>query len=260
MLPLLPLLGKLASGGLRPGDSGPIYAETELHRFIVEPLNALSAAVFVIIPLYWFFRLRGEYRRHLFVAAALPVLLIGGLGGTLYHAFRTSEVWLVMDWLPIVLLSLAASGYFLTRVLGDWRKAGGLILCIFLLQSALMHAARSWARVPKHVAINANYALLGAVILAPLAWLLVKTKFRHGVYPALAAASFAAALFSRVADRWEDPLMLGGYAAGTHFLWHVFGALACHFMLAYLYRLNAPVPGRVRPASAPRRRPVRADS
>lgn len=258
MLHLLPLL---CAGNTCVGDSGPIYAETDVSRFIVEPFNAVSAAIFVLIPLYWFLRVGGEYRRHLFVTVALPFLLIGGVGGTLYHAFRSSEVWLLMDWLPIALLSLAASGYFLTKVLGSWRKALLIIFGVFVLQGALMYSAGKWQLVPPHIAVNANYAMLGAVILAPLVWLLVKTKFRNAAFPALALAAFAAALFCRIADRW-DPLMIGQYTAGTHFLWHVFGALACNFILAYLYRLNAPPPEKQprREAPARRRVPVRADS
>jgi len=70
-------------------DGGPTYTETHLDRFIVEPWNAASCLSFILIVAYWVVRLRGQYRQYLFLTACLPVLLMGGIGGTLYHALRT---------------------------------------------------------------------------------------------------------------------------------------------------------------------------
>ena len=62
----------------RGPDGGPMYLETNLERFIAEPFNAASAAMFLLIVAYWLVRLRGQYRRHLFVCFAHEEVRGGG--------------------------------------------------------------------------------------------------------------------------------------------------------------------------------------
>ncbi|MEL7532174.1 MAG: hypothetical protein AAFN10_12730, partial [Bacteroidota bacterium] len=99
-------------------DNGPIYTETNLDQLIVEPWNAASAIIFVFIALYWLVRLKNQIRQHIFLYVSSWILLIGGVGGFLYHAFRVSEVFLTMDWVPIAILSLAGSGFFFYQFTG----------------------------------------------------------------------------------------------------------------------------------------------
>src|SRR3954471_21330001 len=80
----------------RGPDHGPLYTETpaELKAgapypgTIAEPWNAATAFLFVLIVVYWVARLRGRLKRHSFLAVALPLLFVGGVGGTLYHGLR----------------------------------------------------------------------------------------------------------------------------------------------------------------------------
>ena len=48
---------------------------------------------------------------------------------------------------------------------------------------------------------------------------------------------FGLALFSRIIDLRLDL----GLPMGTHWLWHTFGALACHQMFNYLYHTRRNV-------------------
>src|SRR5947209_1228716 len=82
-------------------DKGPIYVETNLNRFIREPFNAVTALAFVVLVIVWLVRLRGRYRQHPFLMACLPILLAGGIGGTLYHGLRRWPAMLVLDVAPI---------------------------------------------------------------------------------------------------------------------------------------------------------------
>ncbi|WNJ17076.1 hypothetical protein [Pontibacter sp. G13] len=213
---------------LRPKDTGPIYTETNMENWIVEPFNAASAILFVLVVGYWFWKLRGQYRHHLFLTFVLPVLLIGGIGGTLYHAFRNSEFFLVMDWLPIMLLTLAASMYFLVRVLGKWYYAFATFVVVFLMQWL------TYLFVPQRYAINVSYAITGLYVLIPVWMMMAKTQYRHSQHVWWSLLSFGLALFFRSID----PMAL--LPMGTHFLWHVFGAGACHGMLMYTYLINLP--------------------
>ena len=204
-------------------DGGPVYAETNLAHKVVEPWNALSAFLFVLIVVYWAFRLKGKYRQHKFLAFVIPLLAIGGIGGTIYHAFRYSEIFLLMDWVPILMICLSAGFYFLMKSLGSWKPAVLVTLGVFLLERLV------FVVFAPRIAVNASYILLAAFVLLPTWLMLHKKRYFQGKYVGFALLAFVAAIFFRIADRWEWLPM------GTHFLWHTFGALACTMMLQYMY-------------------------
>jgi hypothetical protein len=101
-------------------DGGPLYTETDPSRLLVEPLNAVTALAFLVLVVAWAVRLRGRYSRYPFLACCLPILAVGGIGGTVYHAFRASRLFLVMDFVPIYLLGLAATVYLWARIRPRW--------------------------------------------------------------------------------------------------------------------------------------------
>jgi hemolysin III len=230
-----------------PTDGGPIYTETDMNRFVVEPFNAGSALLFVLIVAYWAWRLRGRFHKHPFISACLPVLFIGGVGGTIYHAFRLSWVFLFMDFMPIVILTIAASFYFWRKVLyRSWQ-----LWVVFPAFLAVMIGSRwlLWqygSETLRPFVINIGYALTGLMVLIPLFLLLRKTRWRYGGVVLWALACFGLAVLFRTADPW------GWFPFGTHWLWHVFGAFACSALIEYVYRLRA-VWRVMFPESAPRR-------
>ena len=103
-----------------PNDTGPIYMETLMGRFPVEPWNTYSNLLFLALIVFWFFRVRRNVRDHRFIAYSLPVFLLGWVGGTVYHATRSHEVWLFLDWAPIALLALAVAIFFWHRQGVSW--------------------------------------------------------------------------------------------------------------------------------------------
>lgn len=113
-----------------PNDTGPVYAETLAGRFPVEPFNTLSNLVFLFILVYWGVRVYKQPGEHRFLAWCLPVLGIGWVGGTLFHATRSHEVWLLMDWVPILLLCFAAVVYFIFKLIKPV-KYRLLVLAVF---------------------------------------------------------------------------------------------------------------------------------
>src|SRR5688500_16819572 len=76
-------------------DRGPRYTETPRDPYapdappVAEPWNAVTAALFVALAVGWLVRLRGRYRNFPFLVCCVPILLVGGIGGTLYHGLRT---------------------------------------------------------------------------------------------------------------------------------------------------------------------------
>lgn len=223
----------------RAPDRGPIYTETDFSHTIVEPYNALSAALFLVVVIYWTRVLWGRFAQHRFLAAALPVLTIGAVGGTLYHALRMWRGFLIMDYMPILLLALAAGVYFLRRLLGSLLAASGLVIVWFSVQGCFFYAVRhGYLAVPLHVSINLSYALLGLLVAGPIAAYLLRVDRQHAWRFAIALCAFAAGLSFRYLDALRPPLL----PMGTHFLWHLCGALAVYQCFALIYAVERPVP------------------
>jgi hypothetical protein len=228
----------LVVGGSMP-DGGPRYTETPPDpyapgtRFPAEPWNALTALLFVVLVAAWAWRLRGRYRDFPFLCCCMPILLAGGIGGTLYHATRTSHVLLMLDVVPIMMLGSAGSVFMAVRC---WGRRGvffvpvaaGLYAAVNLL---LFHAA---GPVGEQTTINISYAALAVVVLFPVGLVLVRTRFRHGGWVAAGLVAFVIAWFFRLVDQRI------GYALpmGSHWLWHSFGAAATALLIEYFYRVE----------------------
>jgi hemolysin III len=68
-------------------DGGPLYTETNFDHFIREPFNATTAVLYLFLAIYWIIQIqKNKNLQSRFLMFALPVLAIGGIGGTLFHA------------------------------------------------------------------------------------------------------------------------------------------------------------------------------
>ena len=224
----------------RLADAGPRYLETPADPYapdapvIAEPWNAVTASFFIVIVLAWAVRLRGRYRRFPFLVCCMPILLAGGIGGTLYHAFRTQLAYFLLDVIPIQLLGIASSAYLAIRL---GRSVGMLrvllisiaILVAFFFVNGLLQLVPS--DIPT-LRISLGYASLAAIILIPVLVTLVRSRFAHAGFVWAGLGSFAIALFFRFVDPYS-PLPMG-----THWLWHTFGALCTAFVIEYFYRVE----------------------
>lgn len=209
-------------------DGGPVYAETDLNQFIVEPWNAFSSLAILIPAFYWLWRIRGSFSHYRFMLYAIPLVVLGGLGSALFHGFRVSPVFLVMDILPSALLTLSISIYLWIKVLKRWWYVFFIIIPAFLVRGLF------WGNLPQHVAINVSYFTTGVIVALPLLIILYKTKFRNIGTVLGAIIPFVLALGFRQLDASDVPFL----PMGTHFLWHVFSAIGAYFMLKYLYILR----------------------
>ena len=211
-----------------PADGGMIYTETNLNHSFPEPLNTITSCFFFILALYWIFRLKGFSKQYVFLSLASWILLIGSIGGTLYHGLRQYPVFIMMDWLPISILCLLASVYFWIRFSGKW-FVGLIALLVFLTLELQVRKLMQGNNLQSGISLN--YAAMVFMILLPLVLLLIKMKGHNWQFIVSALISFGIALFFRVADSW--PLL----TVGTHFLWHTFGAIATALMFVFLKRI-----------------------
>ena len=216
-----------------PNDSGPIYRETIEGNGIAEPWNALSNLIFLFIVLYWGFKIYKDLKQHRFLAFGLPVLLIGYIGGTIYHATRSHEVWLLMDWIPIVLLCLSAAIYFFWKLHFKRRYITTIIAFPFFISFSIEHFP-----IPSYLGNLIGYSIIVLVILFPLLRYLYLTGWRNKKLVFFSLSSFIVAISFRSIDLIipEEFLYMG-----THWLWHLFGGIAVYFLVAYIYydRLEA---------------------
>jgi hypothetical protein len=223
----------------RMPDRGPRYTETPADPYapdaplIAEPWNAVTASFFVWIVVWWAWRLRGRFRQYPFLVSCMPILLAGGIGGTLYHGTRSSIVWFLLDVIPISVLGLAGSLFMAYRYVGRRRLwlLPALVVVYAACNRLLFYAV---GPVNMQLSINLSYASLAAVILLPIVLVLVRTRFRNGGWVAAGLISFIFAWIFRLVDREIGPYL----AMGSHWLWHTFGALATAFMVEYFYRVE----------------------
>ena len=209
-----------------PVDGGPIYFESDFSAFIAEPWNMATAIVFILIAAYWINKSLNQKKRTPFIFYASILLLIGGIGGSLYHGFRNSQITLMMDWLPILLLCLGASIYFIRLSFGSWIPSTTAVLGLVALESL------NWSFVPERLATNVSYSIMALTVLIPTFLILRKMAFQGWQNIVLAFVFFAMALFFRIVDKQ------GILPMGTHFLWHTFGAVATFFMFRFVWILE----------------------
>lgn len=210
-------------------DGGPLYTETDLSRhLIIEPWNTVTAIFFAVIAIIWFFNIKTDEPAKGIKKAAAIVLLIGGIGGTLFHGTRTHFIFLLLDVLPIVLLIIGYSLYLFNK-LKMWPLAIGLI--------ALNFATRiggQYIDISEQARITLGYGISGLNILIPIILWLIKTKWINVEYVICALISFGLALTFRLLDSSLSKLdLLGTFPMGTHFLWHTFGAVATTLLIIY---------------------------
>jgi len=209
-------------------DGGPVYAETNLDHFIVEPWNAFSSLLILIPAIFWLYQIRKQMSHYRFMLYAIPLVVLGGIGSTLFHGFRISVAFLVMDFLPSAILTISISIYLWIKIFRQWWYVFFVVVPLFLVRGLF------WGNLPQHIAINVSYFTTGVVVALPLLIILYRTKFTRIWTVTGAILPFILALLFRQLDATEIYLL----PMGTHFLWHTFSAAGAFFVLQYLYYLR----------------------
>jgi hypothetical protein len=250
-------------------DHGPVYTETLYHWEaykvsrdpelrgmgpIIEPCNAATAFVFVFIAVIWLVRIRGKYSSHLFLLLGLAILLAGGVGGTLYHAFRRWGFAFYLDVLPIAILATLGSLYIWIRLFvalfKEGRPEGRLKRLLSLVAIAILPSlpfqfiagivARGTqppgveaAQPQSHQAVMFHYAGMAVMVVTALVMALIRTRGRHMKWITLGLVCFGFGILFR----FLDPV-LSQLPTGTHWLWHLGGAATTQCLLEYYYRIE----------------------
>ena len=214
------------------GDFGPIYAETNPGIFPVEPWNTVSTLIFLFLVLLYGKKTRADFKSFPFTVVSLPVLLVGFVGGAVYHATRSHWIWLVLDFGPIFLLVLFAMFYFWKLLTGSRLWAGVVVISLF----AMAAFVRSQIEGSLTFKISVGYTLMALNVLLPICLYAAKRRWQGGGLLLVAVSSFSFALIFRYFDH---TLSQSVFPMGTHFLWHILGGVSVWALLEYIYRTEA---------------------
>lgn len=210
-------------------DHGPVYRETtDLSLFIVEPWNAWSSLTFLIPVFIFLWQLRGRHSQYAFIVwFCCPLLVLGGLGSTFFHAFRASTLLLLMDAIPIIILVTGISIWMWLKVLPKKIQIVWILLTFFgltILSGLFLNGQDR---------ISAGYFIRGWMLLLPCYLFLRQTEFRNSGRLFAAILFFALALLFRFLD---EKIEISFMPWGTHWLWHVSTAFGAYFLGEYLIK------------------------
>ncbi len=224
---------------MTPNDPGPIYTETLLSTgntsWPVEPWNTWSNLIFLAILIHISLRTRLNYKKYPLIVFSLPILAVGFFGGTMYHATRSHTVWLIMDFMPILILTSTAAIVFWKELVGSLPKAVFLFLSVAVSGRTLawtLHAERT-------IKISLGYLAAALAILLPLFLLVRKRPRTDRLLLAAITGTFGSAVAFRMFDRPipgvpHAPLL----PMGTHFLWHLLGGVSVWLLMVLTIRLR----------------------
>ena len=215
-----------------PRDFGPTYAETiqglTTGGCPIEPWNTYSNLIFLMLAIHLAITTRCNWKRYPLVVISLPILLIGWIGGTLYHGTRSHSIWLIMDFVPISILSLSAAYSFWHRITQRWILSVSLLVLVAL-------SGRVIGKVfitDRTLRISLGYVSLAMTLLVPLTIILIRKAPKEIWALLVVFVTFSTAIFFRIVDK-ENLLPMG-----THWLWHLFGGGAVWFLMLLVVRLN----------------------
>lgn len=208
-------------------DGGPWYAETDLSHFPVEPWNAWSSLTFLIPAIYWIWRNYKSVNPSSFLLYACMLLILGGIGSALYHAFRSQRSLLLMDIVPVAMLTISVSIYFWHQLLRNRILVAALTIFVLSLRVYLYY----YAAPRTQFTINTSYFISGTFMLLPVVLLLYKTQGR-GIGSFLGTLFF---LITALSCRAYDDEAAALFPMGSHFLWHSFTSVAAWFLGNYLF-------------------------
>jgi hypothetical protein len=215
---------------IQPSDFGPIYTETLLGRFPVEPWNTFSNLIFLLVFARFFREIQQQPRRYPITFISLMILLVGFFGGTVYHATRSHNIWLILDFVPIGVLVLLGTLFF-------WRKLTGSLLKSLLLLVVTLGASRLvayWLITERQVRISFGYVMMAVAILLPAFLLSRKFRWKGRGTLVKAVISFSGAVLCRIGDSsWGKVLPMG-----THFIWHILGGIATYYLFSFLLMME----------------------
>lgn len=216
---------------MKPLDFGPIYRETNMAQFPVEPWNTGSNLIFIAIFIYWLWKIKGQYQKYRVITFSLPILLAGWLGGTVYHATRSHDFWLYLDFIPIYLLSfVVAFRYWIKISNNKFKIIFGIFLPYFILNYSV-----AYLPVTQNTKASLGYFMLAFTVAVPLLWYAYRNQRPYNSKLIYATLSFIIAISARTMDKYFPETFTTLFPMGTHWIWHTMGGVTSFILFQYVY-------------------------
>lgn len=190
----------------------------EGNQWGVEIINVLTSIPFILVALYLLRQSRREFGRNKDIEALAFLIGFIGVGSSLFHTFAT--IWaVVLDVAPIIVFVFSYVILFVRRIMGQSQKATVLAVAAFL-------AANIGIRfIFERGALNWTYIFFPTILcLGLMCFYLYRQRHFLRHYVAGSAVFFTLAVIARSVDR----NLCGEWEYGTHYLWHLFNAVALY--------------------------------
>ncbi len=213
-----------------PADFGPVYTETNFEQWPVEPFNTFSNILFLVVAVYWATKIKKQTNQDFktFLKVSLPLLLLGFVGGTVYHATRSHLAWMLMDVVPIYVIGVFTGVYHWRLIQYSLFKIIMVFVFLFVVPMTIL-----WTLVPNGPNTPTfGYTILTIPVILPLIIDQIRTHGKYLKAFLLPLLLIAVALGFRALD--STLWVRNNLPIGTHWLWHSFGAATSHFLLVFM--------------------------
>jgi hypothetical protein len=207
---------------------GLIYKETNLESFPVDPWTTGSHILLLFVLVYWGIKIFRHTKEHTFLFISLLLIGLNFIGSLVYHSVRGHILWVLLDSLPIAILSVAISFHFWKKIFGTWLMSTIMVLFPFFIFFTILMVFD----IPHEERPNIGYFTMGLLLILPLLIYLARTEWKNRGYVAGAIGCILIAIVFRIIDKRYNPEFL---YMGTHWLWHVFSIISAHLLLLYIY-------------------------
>lgn len=203
------------------------YCERIGESFLSEPLNLISNIAFFLSAFFVYRLFKTKKVKGLSYWLLFFLLLLIGVGSTLWHSFRNPYT-LALDAIPSFILLLSITYILFRKLLNNNLKALLLVLAFFLFQ---VEASYIFPQV-----MNGSIRhFVNACILIVLSSIVYKRNPVVRKELVAAITLYILAILFRSIDNFACPY----FPVGTHFLWHVLNATAAYFAIKTLLGIKS---------------------
>jgi len=205
-------------------------AETDYSSFPVEPLNAVSNFFFLIVIFYAVKKVGFRFGRYPLIVTVMPIISLGVLASVMHHSFRTEKIWNTINILAIFYAVIMTCVYLWYRISGRWLYAA---LYTMMMPSLFWFFSIGAERISK-LTVSTLFIAFSVTLILPAMIYSIQNRLKHIDLLAFASLFFTIAMLFRVFD-----FKLLKYSShGTHFLWHIFGAVTFFLFFRYIYLID----------------------
>lgn len=203
------------------------YCERSSSGFFAEPLNAISNIAFIFAGFGIYKLLTKNKIRKIEYKVILLLILLIGVGSFLWHTIRNPYT-LLLDAIPVALIVALITYILLSKLIE--KKLFALLIVALLLAGRFFIS--SFAPTDSISSLIRN-GINAIVFLVLIIW-----TFKKYGKVAFEGLIVLVIYLLAITMRTVDLEVCSTFSMGTHFLWHIFNALAVYLAVRFLMKLE----------------------